>query len=52
MSQTEWGDNEKNFNVTIHRTQYEVCNDEISANATAFTANEPRYGENSGNICV
>ena len=28
------------------------ANDEISTNATAFITNEPRYGGNSGNICV
>ena len=28
------------------------ANDEISTNATAFTANEPIYWENSGNFCV
>ena len=27
-------------------------NDEILAIATAFIINEPKYGENSGNICV
>ena len=35
---------------------YEVwfydANDEISTNAIAFTTNKPRYGGNSGNICV
>ena len=39
-----------------HNIMYEVwfydANDEISTNATAFTTNEPRYGGNSGNICV
>ena len=41
-----------NLNVTIHRHNTKYANDEISTNATAFITNEPRYGGNSGNICV
>ena len=41
-----------NLNVTIHRHNMKYANDEISAIATAFIINEPKYGENSGNICV
>ena len=45
MSQTIWGDSEKILNVTIHKTQYEVCNDEISLNATAFITSKPKLIE-------
>ena len=41
-----------NLNVTIHRHNMKYANDEISTIATAFIINEPKYGENSGNICV
>ena len=41
-----------NMNVTIHRHNMKYVNDEISTIATAFMTNEPKYGVNSGNICV
>ena len=41
-----------NLNVTIHRHNMKYANDEISTIATAFITNEPKYGENSGNMCL
>ena len=41
-----------NLNVTIHRHNMKYVNDEILTIATAFMTNEPKYGVNSGNICV
>ena len=41
-----------NLNVTIHGHNMKYANDKISTIATAFIINEPKYGENSGNICV
>ena len=36
-----------------HDATYEAGeNDEILTSATAFITNEPKYGGNSGNICV
>ena len=36
----------------MYEVWYYDANDEISSIATAFITNEPRYGEDSGNICV
>ena len=41
-----------NLNVTICRHNMMYVNDEIVTIATAFMTNEPKYGVNSGNICV